>query len=129
MSFQSDFTSALKASGLSHKEAAAALNTAPGTITRWLHGHSAPAAVAQAAILKLLEAKTGRDQTDLKRIARLLAKRVEALETIRMCLETKRPIPDICHDVILETAGAFKEAQELGIVETTLYDEHIKGLK
>jgi len=40
--FKDLFSFGLEFSGLSIKEAAKIFKTAPGTITRWMNGHSAP---------------------------------------------------------------------------------------
>lgn len=66
--FRNLLTEGLELTGMSLREAAREFKTAPGTISRWVNGHSAPALVARVAILKYLRSR-------VNRIARPLRKR------------------------------------------------------
>ena len=46
--------------GLSVREAAKEFKTAPGTVSRWMNGHSAPAVVARGPILKIIALRAQR---------------------------------------------------------------------
>ena len=50
----------LDLTGMSLREAAREFKTAPGTVSRWVNGHSAPAVVAREAIIKFFRARVRR---------------------------------------------------------------------
>ena len=58
--FRSLVRDGLDLTGISLREAAEQLSTAPGTVSRWVNGHSAPAVVARRAIVDFFSARVRR---------------------------------------------------------------------
>ena len=55
--------------GLSVRDAAPLFKTAPGTVSRWEHGHTAPALVAREAVRSLLMTRVSRAAAAMARPA------------------------------------------------------------
>ena len=62
----------LELTGMSVRDAGELFRTAPGTVSRWANGHTAPAMIARRAIRDLL-------MTRVSRIASSLARQREAI--------------------------------------------------
>jgi transcriptional regulator with XRE-family HTH domain len=58
--FQALFAEGMEFTGMSLRDAAHAFKTAPGTISRWMNGHTAPSQVAREAILRDLRHRVQR---------------------------------------------------------------------
>jgi hypothetical protein len=65
-SFQEFLTEGLRLTGMSLRDAAKEFKTAPGTISRWVNGHSAPALIAREAIIKILSSRIKRMGVPIK---------------------------------------------------------------
>ncbi len=57
----------LELTGMSVRDAAELFRTAPGTVSRWENGHTAPAMVARQAIKELLATRVSRIASSLSR--------------------------------------------------------------
>lgn len=57
----------LALTGLSVRAAAELFRTAPGTVSRWENGHTAPPMVARQAVMKLLTTRVSRIASQLAR--------------------------------------------------------------
>lgn len=65
--FSSIVREGLALTGMSVREAAVMFRTAPGTVSRWENGHTAPAMVARSAVRDLLVARVSRIASSLSR--------------------------------------------------------------
>lgn len=57
--FQNLVAEGMKLAGITVKEAARKLKTAPGTVSRWMNGHSAPHVLGRAPVIKFFQERIG----------------------------------------------------------------------
>lgn len=82
--FCRDFAEKMAASGMTVQEAASAFNTAPGTITRWIYGRTAPAVYSRATIIKTLDQAIEKKQV-------IMSKAAETVSTAKKKSKKKGP--------------------------------------
>lgn len=65
--FRDLLSEGLDLTGMSLRDAAREFKTSPGTVSRWVNGHSAPAGVAREAIIKYLRSRVNRIARPLRK--------------------------------------------------------------